>query len=152
MSLAGANPEAQVAGVSGLSGKINYFRGNEEQKWITDVPTFRRVSYTGVYPGIDLIYYGKGGQLEYDLVVAPSSENGFQSDYNELYTTGTGKLGQWEGKDFTNRVDWFFEVGFDRHSITSDPLFVNRAGADGILGYDPTTGKDGGLDDDFDVQ
>src|SRR5256714_15261301 len=38
MSLAGANPEAQVTGVSELPGKINYFRGNEEQKWITDVP------------------------------------------------------------------------------------------------------------------
>src|SRR5256886_6015932 len=74
MSLAGANPEAQVTGVSELPGKINYFRGNEEQKWITDVPTFRRVSYTGVYSGIDLIYYGKGGQLEYDLVVAPGAD------------------------------------------------------------------------------
>jgi len=76
MSLVGANPEAQVTGVNELPGKINYFRGNEEQKWITDVPTFRRVSYTGVYPGIDLIYYGKGGQLEYDLVVAPGADPG----------------------------------------------------------------------------
>src|SRR5205814_156543 len=27
----------------------------------------------GIYPGIDLIYYGKGRQLEYDLVVAPGA-------------------------------------------------------------------------------
>jgi len=33
-----------------LPGKINYFRGNDEQKWITDVPTFRKVSYAAVYP------------------------------------------------------------------------------------------------------
>src|SRR4029077_2631404 len=32
------------------------------------------------------------------------------------------------------------------------PLFVNPAGADGILGYNSTTGTDGGLDDDFHVQ
>jgi hypothetical protein len=74
MSLAGANPAPQVTGTQELPGKINYFRGNDQQKWITDVPTFRRVSYTGVYPGIDLIYYGQGRQLEYDLVVAPGAD------------------------------------------------------------------------------
>src|SRR2546430_5405759 len=31
----------------------------------------------------------------YDLVVVPGSENGFQRDYNDLSTTGPGKLGQW---------------------------------------------------------
>lgn len=63
-----------MTGQDGLPGKINYFRGNDEQKWITGVPTFRRVSLGGVYPGIDLVYYGKGGQLEYDLVVAPGAD------------------------------------------------------------------------------
>src|SRR5438067_4103968 len=71
MSLVGANAASTVTGVEALAGKINYFRGNNEQKWITGVPTFRRVSFAGIYPGIDLIYYGKGRQLEYDLVVAP---------------------------------------------------------------------------------
>jgi len=74
MSLAGANPAARVTGVEELAGKINYFRGNDEQKWITGVPTFHRVSYSAVYPGIDLVYYGKGNQLEYDLVIAPGAD------------------------------------------------------------------------------
>jgi carboxypeptidase family protein/beta-propeller repeat-containing protein len=74
MSLAGANAAPTVTGRDELPGKINYFRGSDEQKWITGVPTFRRVAFTGVYPGIDLIYYGKGSQLEYDLVVAPGAD------------------------------------------------------------------------------
>ena len=74
MSLAGANSAPAVTGLNELPGKINYFRGNNEQKWITGVPTFSRVSYAGVYPGIDLVYYGRGGQLEYDLVVAPGAD------------------------------------------------------------------------------
>ncbi|HZE56580.1 MAG TPA: SBBP repeat-containing protein [Chthoniobacterales bacterium] len=74
MSLVGANMVPAVTGMESLPGKINYFRGNDEQKWITDVPTFRKVSYAAVYPGIDLVYYGKGGQLEYDLVIAPGAD------------------------------------------------------------------------------
>ena len=74
MSLAGANAAPAVSGLEELPGKINYFRGNEEKKWITGVPTFRKVSFAAVYPGIDLVYYGKGSQLEYDLVVAPGAD------------------------------------------------------------------------------
>ena len=74
MSLIGANPAPRITGMDELPGKINYFRGNNEQKWITDVPTFRRVMYAGIYPGIDLVYYGNGRDLEYDLVVAPGAD------------------------------------------------------------------------------
>jgi hypothetical protein len=35
------------------------------------VPTYAKVQYTAVYPGVDLIYYGQSRQLEYDFVVAP---------------------------------------------------------------------------------
>ena len=61
----------------------------------------------------------------YDIKVGSDSEVGFQSDYNDLYITGTGKLGQWDGRDFTSRADWFYQSGLDQHSISADPLFVN---------------------------
>ena len=82
----------------------------------------------------------------YDISVANDSQVGFQSDYNLLYTTGSGKLGLWEGQDFTTQVDWFYELGFDGHSQTTDPLFVGRDGVDGILGFNEV---DHGQDDDF---
>src|SRR5205085_5771014 len=74
MSLEGANVAPKVSGLEELPGKINYFRGNDPQKWTRDVPTYGRVLYEQVYPGIDLIYYGQGRQLEYDLVVAPGAD------------------------------------------------------------------------------
>jgi hypothetical protein len=74
MSLADANSAAAVSGLEALPGKINYFRGNDQGKWITGVPTFRKVSYGAVYPGIDLVYYGRGNRLEYDLMVAPGAD------------------------------------------------------------------------------
>ncbi|MGA2610996.1 MAG: SBBP repeat-containing protein [Terriglobia bacterium] len=75
LQLVGANPNAAVAGEAELPGKANYFLGNDPKQWRTNVPAYGRVKYQGVYPGVDLIYYGnQGGQLEYDFVVAPGAD------------------------------------------------------------------------------
>ena len=75
----------------------------------------------------------------YAISVNPDSELGFTSDYNLFNLTGAAKLGQWENHDFNNRVDWFYELGFDAHSLTGNPLFANPAGADGVLGFSAAT-------------
>ena len=75
MKLVGANPSARVVGLDELPGKSNYFIGNDPKKWRTNVPNYAKVKYEGVYPGVDLVYYGnQGGQLEYDFVVAPGAD------------------------------------------------------------------------------
>jgi sugar lactone lactonase YvrE len=76
MQLAGASPDLRVNGSEPLSGKANYFIGSDPSQWHTNVPTFSRVKYSGVYPGVDLIYYGNRRQLEYDFVVAPNADPG----------------------------------------------------------------------------
>jgi len=72
--LLGSNPTARVTGLDELPGKSNYFIGNDPKKWRTNVPTYARVKYHGVYPGVDVIFYGNQEQLEYDLVVAPGAD------------------------------------------------------------------------------
>jgi Abnormal spindle-like microcephaly-assoc'd, ASPM-SPD-2-Hydin/Cep192 domain 4/Beta-propeller repeat len=75
MQLIGANPNPTAAGIDALPGKSNYFIGNDPGKWRTNVPNFARVKFHGIYPGVDLVYYGnQGGQLEYDFVVAPGAD------------------------------------------------------------------------------
>src|SRR6266852_1995864 len=77
MKLVGANPSPRTTGLDELPGKSNYFLGRDPTKWRTNVSKFARVSYGGIYPGIDLIYYGspaKPGELEYDFVVAPGAD------------------------------------------------------------------------------
>lgn len=74
MRLAGADPTATVTGVEKLPGEANYFLGNDPKAWRTHIPTFGRVAYHNVYPGVDLVYYGRSGQLEYDFVVAPGAD------------------------------------------------------------------------------
>ncbi len=41
-----------------LSGKVDYFIGNNPKRWKTDIPTYGKVRYREVYPGIDLVFYG----------------------------------------------------------------------------------------------
>ncbi len=76
MSLVGANPAPEVYGVGKLPGDANYFVGKDPAAWRTSIPTFGKVQYEGVFPGIDLTYYGKQGQLEFDLTVAPGADPG----------------------------------------------------------------------------
>ena len=95
----GANAKAKVVGLDELPGKSNYFLGNDPKKWRTNVPNYAKVRYQDVYPGIDLVFYGKESgagvesevrnqkaegqgpepvaeqrQLEYDFVVSPGAD------------------------------------------------------------------------------
>ena len=73
IKLIGANPQSRVQGIAPLPGKTSYFIGRDPQKWHSDVPTYSRVEYSYVYPGIDLIYYGDSGLLENDFIVRPGA-------------------------------------------------------------------------------
>ncbi len=76
ISLVGANPAARVTGLDELSGKSNYFIGNDPSKWRTGVKSYSKVRYLSVYPGIDLIYHSDQLNLEYDFKVAPRANPG----------------------------------------------------------------------------
>jgi hypothetical protein len=67
----GANPKPETMGLDALPGTVNYFRGKDPKHWRRHIPTYSRVKYAQVYPGVDLVYYGNQRQLEYDFVVAP---------------------------------------------------------------------------------
>jgi hypothetical protein len=71
--LEGANSAPRITGVDPLPGKTNYFIGNDPKKWHTGVPSYARVRYADIYPGVDLVFYGKQRRLEYDFEVAPGT-------------------------------------------------------------------------------
>jgi len=103
----GANPNATVSGIDELPGISNYFIGKDASKWRTHVHSYAKVVYAGIYPGVDLIYYGNQQQLEYDFVLAPGADpNTIQIDFdgveqltvdsdgNLVLDTATGKVTQ----------------------------------------------------------
>ncbi len=67
-------PGATTRASEPLQTRTNYLIGNDPRHWNTNVPTYGRVAYQRVYPGVDLVYYGKNGELEFDFAVAPGAD------------------------------------------------------------------------------
>lgn len=145
MRLAGANTHPTLTGLEPQPGTSNYFIGDDPARWQRDIPHYAKVKYTGVYPGIDLIYYGSQGQLEYDIVVAPDADPGrialafdgvrhlsIDADGNLLLPTPQGVIAQ-------HKPVIYQDIGGRRQSI--DGRYVlrpdDRVGFD-VVRHDPT--------------
>lgn len=74
MKLVGAKHTARAEGESRTLTSTNYLIGDDPAKWITEVPSFTKVRYSGVYEGVDLLYYGNQRQLEYDFVIGAGAD------------------------------------------------------------------------------
>src|SRR6266571_4709888 len=69
----GANPDARPAGEDRTEAVVSYFKGDRAD-WKTGLPTYGRVVYANLWPGIDLVYTGAGGRLKYTFVVQPGGD------------------------------------------------------------------------------
>jgi hypothetical protein len=69
-----SDPKATVEGESPLPGKANYFPASDPKTWTRNVPTYSRVHYGHVYPGVDVSFYGTANRLEYDFLIKRGSE------------------------------------------------------------------------------
>jgi hypothetical protein len=76
LQLVGAEPAPPASGRDPLPGTSNYLVGADPNRWRTGIANYAGVEYRGVYPGIDLVYHGNQGQLEYDFDVAPGADPG----------------------------------------------------------------------------
>ena len=73
-TLLGGNAAAKLTGLERLLTKTNYFIGSDPRRWKTNVPNYAKVKYSGVYPGVDLVFYGNQNLLEYDFIVSPGTD------------------------------------------------------------------------------
>jgi len=74
LSLSGANRRPHISPEGPLPGIVSYFSSPDTTTWRTNLRTWSGLRYQEIYPGIDLVYYGNRGQLEYDFVVAPQHD------------------------------------------------------------------------------
>ena len=69
-----SNPKSEIIGSEPLPGKSNYFVGNDRRKWLTGIPNYARAEYRHVYPGIDMVVYGKQWRMNLDFILAPDTD------------------------------------------------------------------------------
>jgi hypothetical protein len=87
MRLAGSSNPSSTQGLEPTGGISNHFIGNDPEQWQTEIPNFKRVEFKGVYPGVDLVYYGNPQSLEYDFVLAPGGDpRAIQVEYSGVET------------------------------------------------------------------
>ena len=74
MKFIGAKRNPIISGEELLEGKSHYLIGNNQSKWKTDIPHVSKVRYHDVYRGIDVVFYGNEGEMEYDFIVKPGAD------------------------------------------------------------------------------
>ena len=72
LDFVGANPDVFLEARDPAETVVSYFKGAPEQ-WHTGLPTFRRLVYCDLWPGIDLVFSSAAGWLKYEFVIHPGA-------------------------------------------------------------------------------
>ena len=145
MHLVGTNSAAAFTALDELPGKSNYLIGKEPANWYVNISNYRKVAERGVYPGIDLVYYGTQRQLEYDFVVEPGADpRAIQlaiEGQKKLRINARGELvASVEGGEVrVKRPVAYQDMDGDKQAVTAKYVLRNDGGVGFQLGeYDPS--------------
>lgn len=129
----GANPNPELVATDRLPGASNYMLGDDPNRWQTGVPGYASVRYRHLYPGVDLVFHGGQGQLEYDLVIEPGADPGVVSLAFEgvkgiaLAASGDLTLSTGSGDIIQRKPVLYQDVGGRRRTVPGG--YVLHAGA-----------------------
>ena len=117
MRLVGASRTPRITASDPLPGNV-YYAGADAPASLTPIDTFARVEYAGIYPGIDLVYYGDDHHLEFDFLVAPFA------DPNRIALTLEGA----DGMTLTDAGDLSMRVGGAEVRLEKPLVYQERDG------------------------
>ena len=123
MQFVGANPQPAARAAAQLPGAVNYLVGNDPSRWRSGVPTYARVEYQSLYPGVDLVYYGTQGELEYDLVVAPGADpRGIRLGFDTATGLGLDDAGDLLVQAPSGTLRWHQPLVYQEHDGQRQPV------------------------------
>ena len=120
MAFQNANPAPVKHGVDKLTARLDSFKGNDPKKWKTNMAAYQKVAYDALYPGVDLVFYGKGRKMEHDFVVAPHAD----PKQIRLAFEGASKLA------LDNEGNLNIDAGVERIELTKPVAYQSRPGGD----------------------
>lgn len=68
-----ANPHVRPRGEETAEAVVSYFTGPQDH-WQAGLPTYGKLVYANLWPGIDLVYSGTKSRLKYAFVVQPGAD------------------------------------------------------------------------------
>lgn len=132
----GASARPRLEGRRHQRATSSYFLGDDRRNWHRGVPTFGRVRYRDLYPGIDMVFRGDRSGAEYDFVVAPGSDPariGYRlRGADALHLEGGDLIVATAVGDFVHRAPVAYQwVDGERRSVTARFRVV-----DGVVSFD----------------
>jgi Beta-propeller repeat len=136
MKLVGQNPHPAIEGIGRQPGFTNYYHGNDPAQWLKAIPNFEKVRYTAVYPGIDMIYYGSGRQLEYDFEIQPLSDpSTIQIEFEGVSGISVAPDGDLILSTSSGEIRHRRPVAFQRRGALQDPVAASFIVRDRRVGF-----------------
>ncbi len=132
-----AHAATLVGGHEG-TGRVNYLHGDDPGAWTTDLPTYTGITYSGLYPGVDLQYAGAGGQLKGTYTVAagadPTAIRWRYAGATGLTVDAAGSLHiRWAGAPLTEQAPLAWQLGADGMRVPVTARY--SVAADGSIGF-----------------
>jgi len=94
LDFVGANPNVRLEGLDKTEAVISYFRGSPDE-WHAGLPTYAKIIYRDLWPGIDLVYYGTVNRLKHEFVVHPGADPAqIRLEYRGATTVTLDEAGQ----------------------------------------------------------
>jgi hypothetical protein len=73
MSFVGRS-RSQVSAENATAASISYFRGSEDSKWRSNLASYSRIRYSGLWSGIDVVYESQSGSVKSEYILSPSAD------------------------------------------------------------------------------
>ena len=141
----GANGDMQISGTNPQSGVVNIYRGSDRAQWQENLPTFSAVSYSNLYPGIDLVYDGSEGLLKGTYHVGPGADPSLISwqyvgaEGTALQADGDLTIRLKEGVDLSETAPFAYQlVGGERQLVDASYRLAGERIGFTLGAYDST--------------
>ncbi len=110
LKFGGANPKASMMPGDVTGGKVNFFFGNDSNKWQSDITVYRTMVYQNLWPNIDVVFSIENGNLVYDVV----TRKGASLDQVQFIWDGADEvLPTKEGTDLVTRYGTVMDSGLN---------------------------------------
>jgi hypothetical protein len=73
LDFVGAAKGVKPVGEDETGAVVSYFKG-KQKGWKAGLPTYSKIAYRDLWPGIDLVYHGTVNRLKYEFVVYPGAD------------------------------------------------------------------------------
>ena len=68
------SPDVSIEAMDKSEARFNYLLGDDPQKWVAGAPSYRRIVYRNLYPGIDLSVCGQGKSVKHEYSLKPGAD------------------------------------------------------------------------------